>query len=365
MVRKSDPSARPAEGYRALPPGRDLPIVVAARMSMAYPLFFSAIPLYAFDRTRHPDQPDRDLALAGLRPERCWFADGGICSNLPVHFFDLALPRWPTFALDLRGYHRDLEPRRNQSEEQKVWIDHDFRDAAGDSVITEWWKPLPHEPRKVGETLGFRRSFERTGRFLGAVLDTMMNWNDNAQLRPIGSRDRVAHVSLDESEGSFNLCMKPEQIRTLAERGRFGGTKLRDRFARDTGWRENRSARLFSFLAVTGEYLQWVNRACSFRGADGRRYYVDELGDAEFHPSGCAPLTAPQSTRAEALLRRVLDAAADVPPHGARDSLVSIVPPPRQTIRFLPEGEPIPARGAGDASAQYAAAASQSGLRAS
>jgi predicted acylesterase/phospholipase RssA len=365
MVRKSNPNARPAKGYRALPLGRDFPIVVAARMSMAYPLFFSSIPLYAFDRTRHPDQPDRDRALARLHPERCWFADGGICSNLPVHFFDLALPRWPTFALDLRRYHFDLKPRSDESEERKVWIDHDFRDSAGGSVITEWWERLPHEPHKVGEALGFRPSFERTKSFLGAVLDTTMNWNDNAQLRPIGSRDRVAHVSLDEMEGSFNVCMDPGQIRRLAERGRFGGTKLRDRFARDTGWRENRSARLFSFLAVTGEYLQWVNRACSFRGVDGKRYYVDELRDAAFHPSGCAPLTAPQSAGAEELLRRVLDAAADVPPHGAPDSLVSIVPPPRQTIRFLPEGEPIPARGAGEAPAQYAAAASQSGLRAS
>ena len=61
----------------------------------------------------------------------------------------------------------------------------------------------------------------------------------------------------------------------------------------------------------------------------------------------------------------MLDAAADVPPYGAPDSLVSIVPPPRQTIRFLPEGEPIPARGSGEAPAQYAATAAQSGLRAS
>ena len=30
-----------------------------------------------------------------------WFSDGGICSNLPIHFFDQPLPLRPTFAIDL------------------------------------------------------------------------------------------------------------------------------------------------------------------------------------------------------------------------------------------------------------------------
>ncbi|KAG1385865.1 hypothetical protein G6F59_017159 [Rhizopus arrhizus] len=31
----------------------------------------------------------------------CWFSDGGISSNFPIHLFDAALPRWPTFAINL------------------------------------------------------------------------------------------------------------------------------------------------------------------------------------------------------------------------------------------------------------------------
>lgn len=361
MAGRPNPKARPIDGYLALPQARDFPLVLAARMSMSYPLFFSSIPLYAFDLTRHPEEPNRKRALEGLPPERCWFADGGICSNLPVHFFDLALPRWPTFALDLRPFHRDLEPRKNESEKEKVWIDHDFRDASGKSIITEWWMRLEHEPRRVGETLGFRASFQRTAGFVGVVLDTMMDWNDNAQLRPIGSRDRVAHVSLGDKEGSFNVSMDPGQIQALAARGGWGGEKLRDRFARDTGWRDNRSARLFSFLSVTGEYLQWVNRACNYRGEDGRRYYVDELNDNAFHPTGYSPLTMEQATSAEDLLRRVLDAAADVPPDGTPESLIAIEPPPRQTIRFVPEGEPVLSRTPAAAGAPSRQAVSQRG----
>ena len=142
-------------------------------MSLAFPFFFSSIPLYAVDHTQYPDLSDRAEALARAqkerRPpvERCWFADGGICSNLPVHFFDRPLPRWPTFALDLRERHRDLP------EKSKVWIDHDFLDDKRRSIITEWWTRLKHEPQQVGERLSVRQSATHAMSFLQAVFDTM------------------------------------------------------------------------------------------------------------------------------------------------------------------------------------------------
>ena len=37
----------------------------------------------------------------------------------------------------------------------------------------------------------------------------------------------------------------------------------------------------------------------------------------------------------------MLAAAAVVPEDGETGSLVALVPPPRQTMRFLPEGEPF------------------------
>jgi hypothetical protein len=64
-------------------------------MSLSFPILLSAVPLYAYDqeaecefREQHP-------------PARCWFSDGGICSNFPMHFFDSPLPRWPTFGITL------------------------------------------------------------------------------------------------------------------------------------------------------------------------------------------------------------------------------------------------------------------------
>lgn len=330
------------DGFCALPKAEHLPVVVAARMSMSFPFYFSSIPLYALDRTRSPENPNRKEALSNARPERCWFADGGICSNLPVHFFDRALPRWPTFALDLREFHRD----HRKSKEYAVWIDADFRDRAGRSIITEWWSVLPHEDSPVQE-LKFCASFARTTGFLLAVFDTMMSWRDNTQLRPIGSRDRVAHVSLSPEEGSFNLSMGDDEIRLLAKRGEKAGEKLREYFTRE-GWRRNRSARLVSFLTVTGEYLHCVEKACR-EPVKGDESYVEELRNENFRLAD-GVLTDGQKGVANRLLERMLDAAQDVPRDGDRNSLAGIVPPPRPTIRFLPEGEPPVTPSAGHSS---------------
>ena len=71
-------------------PGADMPIVVAARLSLSYPLLFSAVPLWAIDY--EPEEGEREL-------KRCLFTDGGVSSNFPIHLFDAAMPRWPTFGM--------------------------------------------------------------------------------------------------------------------------------------------------------------------------------------------------------------------------------------------------------------------------
>jgi hypothetical protein len=77
-----------------LPAAADLPVIVAARMSLSFPILFSAIPLYAVDR--------QQATRPGAAVAKHWFSDGGLSSNLPLHFFDRPLTRWPTLALNLR-----------------------------------------------------------------------------------------------------------------------------------------------------------------------------------------------------------------------------------------------------------------------
>ena len=98
---------------RPLPDPDDLPVVVAARMSLSFPLLISAVPLHALDLTRERTREalaaveKGDVPADRLEAPVCWFADGGITSNFPVHFFDTPLPTRPTFAIDLDGFHPD------------------------------------------------------------------------------------------------------------------------------------------------------------------------------------------------------------------------------------------------------------------
>src|SRR4051794_32006034 len=85
--------------FRRFPAGPDLPVVVAARMSLAFPGLISAVPLWNVDFARTPP-----------RLERVLFSDGGITSNFPVHFFDAPLPRRPTFGLHLASLPPGVAP---------------------------------------------------------------------------------------------------------------------------------------------------------------------------------------------------------------------------------------------------------------
>ena len=78
-------------------PGLDLPLVVAARLSLSFPVLLSTVPLWRNDPLRGP--------------VRHTMSDGGICSNFPIHFFDSLFPSRPTFGLDLQPWRRPDLPR--------------------------------------------------------------------------------------------------------------------------------------------------------------------------------------------------------------------------------------------------------------
>lgn len=211
--------AEPRKELFALP-SDELPIVVAARMSLSFPLLLAAVPLWSIDRG----------ARAELGPERCWFSDGGITSNFPVHFFDAPLPRWPTFAINLAArtprYHRD---------DARVYMPRNNRGG-----IVEWWTP-----------------FHDLGGFLASIVRTMQNWRDNMLLRLPGQRDRIAHVLLARGEGGLNLTMEQETIDDLAARGAEAGRTLRERFR----WDNHQWVRFLSFMSALESALEQWERA--------------------------------------------------------------------------------------------------------
>lgn len=206
----------------------DLPVVVAVRISMSFPVLFAPVPL-------------RVEAPAG-NWSRAYWGDGGAASNLPVHFFDALIPRWPTFAVDLRDAAEYTE------------IGCDPATANADELVVLRTQ-RPREPlwlRRVGVSKPLT-----VGGALGGFLAAATDWRDNVQLQADGYWDRVVHVLLRDGEGGLNLAMDAATIDALAERGEAAAQALLDRFDGDDseGWRLHRWLRYRLAMAELEEEL--------------------------------------------------------------------------------------------------------------
>lgn len=211
--------AKPYQSDLLEMPCAELPIVVAARLSLSFPILISAVPLWAIDE--HPDP-------AKTKPRKCWFSDGGICSNFPIHLFDGLIPKWPTFGIT-------LEARTGASKEEPVWLPPRHVDGRADA-----WNNFADKPDAIG----------RLGGFLASIVSTAQSWNDATGTRMPGVRDRVVHVRLLDGEGGLNLNMPPDRIKSLAGYGTKAGRELLAKFApaegrteSTVGWREHRWVR--------------------------------------------------------------------------------------------------------------------------
>ncbi|MEO7691445.1 MAG: patatin-like phospholipase family protein [Sphingomonas sp.] len=231
---KADPSPRIVDGrtYYRLPADGALPVVVAARMSLSFPILISAIPLYEADYSAakragaalgaapaealQPAQAE-SLTVGGAAtpvdgadvPFRiCWFSDGGISSNFPLHLFDGPLPRWPTFAINLvysktsdGGADQVYLPNENNRSWQRRYVD-----------------------------FANRFALSEVASFLFAIIGTMQNWRDLLQARAPGHRDRIVHVPLTSKEGGLNLDMDQAILDSIAAKGTLAGVELATKF---------------------------------------------------------------------------------------------------------------------------------------
>jgi hypothetical protein len=236
-----------------LPAAADLPVVVGARMSLSFPVLISAVPLYAVDYMR-------DLHRKERAPERCWFSDGGICSNFPVHFFDSALPARPTFGINLRPF--PVDRKKQPDEALNTWFP-----KKNNEGIVEWFARI--------EDSGWK---SLTG-FGGLIVNAMQNWVDNTQLSVPGYRDRVAHVLLTETEGGLNLNMPDDVIEDLGQRGQFAARELARRFnpravpkGMPLTWDNHRWVRLRSSMQLLEVFLSEIKDQYRAEDPSGRTY---------------------------------------------------------------------------------------------
>jgi predicted acylesterase/phospholipase RssA len=195
----------PFDDLYHVPHGEDLPIVVATRMSLSFPILFTLVPLYAKDFTMKPEEEDAPW-------KRTWFIDGGLSSNFPLNLFDSLVPRWPTFGINLGSPH-EAHPIDKVKQCNNIWMVANNR-----SGRQNRWIPFP------------ATGWPALTAYIAAMLDTIRNWRDNTQMGAPGFLDRVVHIRLAKDEGGLNLDMDDDRVTRLTERGRFAGQRLRERF---------------------------------------------------------------------------------------------------------------------------------------
>lgn len=270
LLLRSQAGIRHAGRLRPLPAAKDVPVIVATRMSLSFPLLISAVPLYAVDFTLTANS---DASAAATRwwqvhltgtpeeavegalgtlpaPEftRNWFSDGGICSNMPVHFFDHALPTRPTFAIDLADFPAGRTRSDNEAENS-------YLPTVNQGGANRRWAPWPTDG--LNALKGFGQ----------AIVDSARVWVDQAQLVMPGFRDRVVTIFHEQSEGGMNLSMPPDVLQRLAKRGDAAAEKLVHEFAgpppfetTGKGWDNHRWIR---FRTATSGLEAWLADFCA------------------------------------------------------------------------------------------------------
>jgi Patatin-like phospholipase len=235
MVNQAPPPDRVAGvDYYLLPQAGNLPVIVGMRMSLSFPLLISAVPLHEPKTRVRADLGDEsaadteqvappgksmlesaDLLTSGGKHNSstitefrvCWFSDGGVSSNFPIHLFDGPLPVWPTFAINI------VYPDTADNEDSKP------PDVFLPTGNNQGWQ-------RSYKAIAKRIALQELGGFIFGLISTMQNWRDLLQSRAPGHRDRIVHISLTGQEGGMNLNMPQRVLDGISRKGTDAGEAL-------------------------------------------------------------------------------------------------------------------------------------------
>lgn len=249
IERQNERDERKKAGYFPMPAPENLPVVVVTRMSLSFPVLLSAIPLHSIDRKK----PKEHQTI-----ERCWFTDGGLCSNLPLHFFDSPLPRRPTFSIDLTE-----KPDDTPDDELVPEMDNDNggepmdRWNRFDKIVFSDLNKTPLEKSDWGKLTGF----------VWTMIATMQNWNDATVSRLPGYRDRIVRIPLTSKQGGLNLNMPPELVKFLTDQGGQCAKVLMEHFDvpaihSKMTWENHRWIRIRSMMASLEKMVEQTLTTC-------------------------------------------------------------------------------------------------------
>jgi hypothetical protein len=208
-----------------LPDADELPVLVAARMSLSFPGLLQAVPLL---RIRDDPNGSNGPALA-----RVWFSDGGLTSNFPIHFFDSPLPTRPTFGVTLIDNFDSEQPS-----EERVFLP----SLNNEGIAAPYLKV--DDANGTPSPIMFGKS----------ILQTIRTWRDTALKRSPGYRDRIVQIRHTKEEGGLNLNMPKEAIERMRNSGTLAAEKIIERFLcpdpAKNGWLNHRWVRMRSTTAL-------------------------------------------------------------------------------------------------------------------
>lgn len=315
-------------GFCPFPHPSDMPVLVAARMSLSFPVLFRAVPLYAVDfslaRLHKPDpslKPGSGGALQPgqkRKPERCWFLDGGICSNFPIYMFDAPLPRWPTFGIDLQATRKDRP-------DSLVWMP-----SQNSEGLQEKFNRIPGR-KGLGPML----------QYAAGMIDAARNWSENRQMTVPGYRDRIVHIRLDDGkEGGLNLDMDPAVVAEVSRRGAEAAELLLSHFIHPGDdvtltWDNHRWIRFRSAFARFEELLKQIQHGLG-EPEPGEVSYGQLLERGEHDPPKSYRVTGHQRMLIADLMKRLLEAADMVLTAPETSRPTHKQPRPAPELRVLP-----------------------------
>lgn len=255
---------------RLLPKGKNLPVLIGARASMAFPGLLTPLPMWLLRWVGKPEVPEERRAVLS----RLYLSDGGITSNFPIHLFDSAAPNRPTFAFNLLypgddlsieevvDTHQSARPGKDtpanvrtlggtSAPEMEARLDDLIMPFRNDDWVQFYKAPSDGKPVARLLDLGLR------------VVETARTWGDVGLYNQIGMRDRIIHIRLTGAEGGFNLDMDPATIERIDTKGVMAGTVLACRFhpsspsdplqggvTPELDWTNHRQMRLTGILAA-------------------------------------------------------------------------------------------------------------------
>ncbi len=328
-------------GYYWLPKEGDLPIVVATRMSLSFPLLISAVPLYSVRRVafrRHVE--GQSLVLTTDDLQQNWFSDGGICSNFPIHFFDAWLPTRPTFGINLVSLDSEMFERQN-----KQWISTEFQSILSlDRPDQEQTDPLAGKRSELRRRIEHAVHMPRADQlltpqwkevndlltFIRAVFGSAQNYRDTQQSILPSYRERIVQINFARGEGGLNLAMKPQTIEAIQNKGRRAGELMRGFNFRHHQW-----VRMIVLMALMERQLKSLEQAIQVIDFEQlMQAQLDSQQQANLRAS--FPYPQPQEWTDEALQR--INALRQLVTEWHRQEwLVENPPIPRPVLRVTPE----------------------------